>query len=146
MNNRSIFTCFSDRTVAEVRSMEIHDRYEYLLEGTRSALSRHQLTGIKEKADSIEKNALTGTPTGEYVVIPELVPEKWGGQYVGDCIKEYSVTVRYQIFVEGVCLELAVIWDASREEFMNFWESLDAVTRKIDYRKYAREVDPIDLG
>lgn len=146
MKERSLFACFKDGVVAEMRSMSICDRYEGLLVGTRSAQSRRDVERISERVSSIEESALAGQASGEYVVIPELVPEKWGLQYVGDCIKEYSITTRFQADGNGDCLELEVIWDASREEFTDFWKSLDTVTRGIDFKKYCRHIDWDDLG
>lgn len=129
-----------------MRSMEIRDRYEGLLAGTRSAVSRHFLSRIVEQAAKIEENAKNNLSDGTYVVIPELVPETWGNRYVGDCIKEYSITTRLQA-EEGIdFFELEVTWDASREDFKDLWGALDKVTRKIDFKKYCRKLDDIDLG
>lgn len=145
MNEKSIISRFADGTVAYVRSMTVQDRYEYLLEGTRSALSRFRMREIQERKDVIDSLVEDGCPCGEFIYGPELVPEMWGDSFVGDCIKEYMVTTRFQVQGED-CLELSVIWDASKEDLMDFGKALERVTGTIEYRKYCKHIGWEDLA
>lgn len=140
MNEKSIISRFADGTVAYVRSMTVQDRYEHLLEGTRSALSRFKICEIQERKDVIDYLVEAGRPCGEFIYGPELVPEMWGASHVGDCIKEYMVTTRFQAHGDDGRLELSVIWDASKEDLMDFGKSLERVTGTIEYMKYCKHI------
>lgn len=138
MNENSIISHFADGTVAYVRSMTVQDRYEHLLEGTRSALSRFRICEIQERKDVIDSLVEDGRPCGEFIYGPELVPEMWGDSYVGECFKEYTVTTRFQTYGDDGCMELSVIWGASKEDLMDFGKALERVTGTIGYKKYCK--------
>jgi len=146
MNEKSIISHFTDGTVAYVRSMTIQDRYEGLLEGTRSALSRFEVPKIQERQEVIDSLVERGRPCGEFIFCPELVPEMWGDRYTGECIKEYTVRTRFQVSGGDECLELTVIWDASQEDLLDLGKSLEKVTRMIDFMTYCKHIDWEDLA
>lgn len=146
MNERSIICRFADGTSAYVRSMTVQDRYEYLLEGTRSALTRARIPDILERKSVIDSLVEQGCPCGEFVYEPELGPEFWGNVHVGSCINEYMVTTRFQADGGDDCLELSVDWDASKEDLINLGKALEKVTGTIEFRKYCKHIDWEELG
>lgn len=138
MTDRSIFSTFSDGTVAAVRRMSINDNYSGLLEGTRTAYSKYLIEEIHEKMRINESSVRKGQPNGKYIVEPELVPEMWGNILEGNCFKEYEVTTHYQVCDKDDMLDLDVIFYASKEDIEQLTKVLASVTEKIDFTKYSK--------
>lgn len=139
MYEKSIISHFADGTVAFVRSMTIQDRYEHLVEGTRSAYSRIMIPEIQERKDVIDYLVEQRRPCGEFRFESEMVPEMWGDRYVGECFKEYMVTTRFYAYGDNGYTELSVIWDASKEDLLDLGTALENVTGTIEYRKYCKK-------
>jgi len=146
MNKNSITATFLGGITAQVRSIEIRDGYEGLLEGTRTAYTRHCIKAIHDKRGSIAELCNRGEACGEYIVEPILVPEKYGDTYIGDCLPEYAVTTRFQASGKDDCLQLKLYWNITAEEFRNFHDALNKVTQEIDFMKYCLHIDWEDLS